>query len=308
MGKSYDLCCFSFISALELLQIEHLPKANAGVAVIDIFGEVTPDGPIMALLASYLGMKVGFIGNDVGHDPSGQQLKHLLERFNVSSTLAIQEELLTPRTVVLCDQQENRTWFSFLPHSLDSLLSASTEMIELSQLAYIDLYDIIKSASRRAIHVANQQGVPLFINLGGDELSEQDVMLLRHAQVAILQTSLDVDDQRKPHEYAKKLHDLVQPEITIITLAHKGLVYATTSVIKRIPAYVVPVIHCCGAGAAFSAGFAYAYLHRWEQERALRFASALGGLYCTVKNGFGVFSLDSVLDFMMKQEPMQQKE
>ena len=290
MGKSYDLCCFSFISALELLQIERLPKANAGVAVIDIFGEVTPDGPIAALLASYLGMKVGFIGNDVGNDPSGQQLKHLLDRFAISSTLKIQEELSTPRTVVLCDQQENRTWFSFLPHSLDSLLSASTEMIELSQLAYIDLYDIIKSASRRAIRAANQQGIPLFINLGGDDLSEQDVTLLRDAHVAIIQTSLDVGDHRKPDEYAKKLHDLIQPEITIITLARKGLVYATASVIKQIPAYVVPVLHCCGAGAAFSAGFAYAYLHQWDLIKALRFASALGGLYCTVKNGFGVFS------------------
>jgi sugar/nucleoside kinase (ribokinase family) len=181
-------------------------------------------------------------------------------------------------------------------------------MIELSRLAYIDLYAIIKSASRRALHAASQQGIPLFINLGGDDLSEQDVTVLHGAHVAILQTSLDPDDQRKPFEYAKKLHDLVQPEITIITLAQKGLVYVTNGVVKQIPAYVVPVLHCCGAGAAFSAGFAYAYLHQWELIKALRFASALGGLYCTVKNGFGVFSLDHVLDFMMKQEPTLQKE
>lgn len=97
-----DLCCFSFISALQILQIEKYPRANAGARVLDIFGTVTPDGAIMALLASCLGLKVGLVSNNVGDDAAGQQLTRLLEYFKISSTVTSQHDVSTPLTIVLC--------------------------------------------------------------------------------------------------------------------------------------------------------------------------------------------------------------
>jgi len=308
MHKVLDLSCFSFLSALDVLLIERLPQANAGTAVLDMFGEATPDGPIVALLASYLGLKVGLMGNNVGDDARGQKIVDVLNQFHISSTITMQRDLCTPKTIVLCDQEQNRTWFSFLPHGLEGLLSVNLDLIAISKLVYVDLYAIMRSASRRAIVTASQHAVPLFVNLGGDELEEQDVALLRHTNVAIIQTSLDAHSQRKPDDYAKELLDLIEPEIVIVTLAESGLIYATQSEVRHLRAYSLATLHSCGAGAAFSAGFACAYLQGWARETSLRFASALGGLYCTVKNGFGQFSLQYVLDFLKEQEANNEKD
>jgi sugar/nucleoside kinase (ribokinase family) len=189
-----------------------------------------------------------------------------------------------------------------LPEVLEHLLSADLEMLTLSRFVYVDLYEIIRKASVRAVQRASQCTVPLFINLGGDHLQEQDIILLRNAHVAVLQTSLDESSQRRPEDYAKELQDLIQPEVTIVTLAQRGLICVTASAIMNIPAYSVHTIHSSGAGAAFSAGFAYAYLQRWHIEKSLHFASALGGLFCTVKDGFGRFTPEYILDFVEKQE------
>lgn len=295
----FDLCCFSFISSLQILQIQRYPQANFGETIQDIFGVVTPDGPIIAILASFLGLSTGLISNPMGADNTGEQLSLLLEHFNISTTVKHhQHGLSTPSTVVLCDQQENRTWFSFLPMVAENLLSADLEMMNVSHLTYIDFYKVIKEASRRAIDYASQNTIPLFINLGGDALEKQDVLLLRNSNASIVQTNTDLTTRQAAEDYVKELQDLIQPKITIVTQAQRGLVCATEKEVLYVPAYKISTIHSNGAGAAFSAGFAYAYRMKWDINKSLLFASALGGLYCTVKNGFGRFTAADILNFI----------
>jgi len=300
-----DLCCFSFTSSLHVLRVKHYPRANSGTTVSDLYGVIAPDAPIMALLASYLGLKVGLISNNVGYDAVGEQLIGLLSNFNVYTTVTAQTGLVTPVTVVLYDQKEIRTWFSFLPNVIESLLSIDLEMAKLTRLMYVDLYKIINEASLRAIRFASQHDTPLFVNLGGDPLNKQAVRVLRKAKVAIVQTSLDELSKREPDDYIREIQDLIQPDLSIVTLAQKGLVCATASSLIQLPAYIFQTIHSNGAGAAFSAGFAYAYLNGWDLEKSLNFASALGGMYCTVKDGFGKFPAEVILDFIDEQAKLK---
>lgn len=300
-----DLCCFGFVSHVQILTVEHYPKANSGTLVSDVFASITPDAPIMALVASHLGLDVGLVSNNVGSDTPGRFITDLLSNFGINTTVVNVGDHPTPQTVVICDLQDNRTWFSFLPKVQENLLLTDFEMFKSSKLVYIDMYTVIRKASIRAIRYASEHRIPLFVNLGGEPLSREMTHLLREANVAIIQTSWDdFSDERAndyAKDYAKVIQESIQPEFTIVTLAKKGAICATPLDLLHVPAYSFQTIHSNGAGAAFSAGFAYAYLCQWDLEKSMRFASALGGLFCTVTNGFSKFSTNYVLNIIQEQ-------
>ena len=294
----FDLCCFSFLSALRVLHIESYPQPNSGSIASDMLGTITPDGPIVALLAASLGLKVSLVSNNVGDDFTGNQLIQLLGEYNIHTTATVRKDITTPLTIGLYDRQENRTWFSFLPHVVDGLLSSNLEMLKSSRMAYIDIYAILSEATPRVIHYAVEHHIPLFINLGGDHLSEKMVQLMRNAHVLVVQTGIDSSSQIEPEQYAREIQKQAQSDLAIVTLGSQGAFCATSTTCIHIPAYELQIIHTDGAGAAFSAGLAYALLNEWNVKQSMKFASALGGLYCTERDGFGKFSSDLVLEFI----------
>lgn len=296
-----DFYCFDYISSLCLMQVNQYPKANTGSVASDLFGIVTPDAPIVALLASYLGLEVGLISNDVGNDLSGKQLTRFLERLNVRSTVTNKNGFQTPYTVVISDLQNTRTWFAFLPAVKEHLLTTELAMLQRVKLAYVDFYAVIREASIQAIQYANQYNTPLFVNLAGDPLNDKLIGLLYKSNTAVVQTSSDNLSGEDAKTYLLFLHQSIQPRITILTLADKGAFCVTNTDIIYVPAFEFQTIHSNGAGAAFSAGFAYAYLQNWNLDQSMRFASVLGGLFCTVKDGFGKFSAEQVLHYTQTQ-------
>ena len=298
-----DICCFGFISALEILKVERYPDANSRSLVTDTFGIITPDAPIVALLASYLGLDIGLVSYSIGNDMTGQQLTRLLQKFSIISTVVNTDDTETPQTIVVCDQENNRTWFSFLPMAEERLLQTDLSLFNTCKLAYIDVYEIIRMASIRVIRYAINRGIPMFLNLGGDPLTEELVALLDKSEIAIIQTSLDKSGEQEALTFAKELHNTLQPQITIVTLAEAGTLYLTRSADFHVPAYQFQTIHSNGAGAAFSAGFAYAFLRGYEIHSAVRFASALGGMYCTVHDGFGRFLPQHIWEFIEQRGP-----
>jgi sugar/nucleoside kinase (ribokinase family) len=301
MSNVLDVCCFSFVSSLRLLSVDEYPQPNSGTLVKDVFGQVTPDGPIVALLLSYLGSKVGLICNNVGTDNQGKEILDLLSLFNILSTASVQIDLITPTSIVVCDKNGNRTWFALLSGVMEHLLTVDLHLMKSAKLTYIDFYRILYTASTRVIQCAIENGLQLFINLGGDPLSRQALEILQDASVAIVQTSLTVSSGMDPEEYALELLNSTKAEIVLVTLAEKGLVCVTSKEVLHIPAYTLQTVHSNGAGAAFSAGFAYGYVNKWALKKTLKFAAALGGLFCTVKNGFGKFSVDTVFEFIKGQ-------
>ena len=300
-----DLSCFGFLSSLQVMQIDSFPRANAGVLVSDMFGIVTPDAPILALLASSLGLKVGLVSNNVGMDAKGREITRLLAEYGIQSTVASHQECKTPQTVVLWDRTGGRTWFSYLPNVLDGLSSADLSLMGSCKLAYVDLYAVIRQASMGAIRESMARMTPLFINLGGDSLAPEDAFALSEGNVAIVQTSWDGQSDIEPKALATRLKDMTGAEIVLVTMASRGALCLAQSSMMYVPAYKLATIHSNGAGAAFSAGIGCGYLQGWDLVRTLSFASALGGLFCTVPNGFGLFSVDHILAFMQENQSLQ---
>lgn len=297
----FDLSCFGIISALQIFRVGLYPSANSGCLVSETFGFITPDAPIVALLAAHLGLNVGLVSHEVGDDSAGKQLVDVLSAYSVRSTVSLSKDSITPQTIVISDDQENRTWFSYLPHVAERLLDADLGFLKESHLAYVDFYKIICEASLRAVQYAVQHQIPLFINLGGDSPSSEAILLLREAKVAVVQTSLDMASPEQAKRYIEELRDTFKSSIIIVTLSKNGCVCATLSDMIHVPAYQLNTIHSNGAGAAFSAGFAYAYTKKWTLEQSLLFASAFGGLYCTTRSGIGEFTSTDILNLVAEQ-------
>lgn len=300
-NRQLDLCCFSYVAPAQILRIEQYPRAGYGAEVLEIVKTIAADGPMVLLAASRLGLNVGLIGNQVGADTASRELVDVLTNENVSTTVSTSSNTTTaPLTLILDDLYGSRTWFSYLPTVGDDLLRADLSMLSRSSLAYIDLYAIIREASIRAVEYASRSKVPIFINLGGSPLTRELANTLRNKGIVVVQTNIDKFSEEKPKQLAGEILQLIEPEVVLITLGEQGAVYLSSQESVHVPAYKVDATHTHGAGAAFSAGYAFAYLNNWTAADSLRFACALGAMSCTGVDGFRRFSRQDVLEFIQE--------
>ena len=63
-------------------------------------------------------------------------------------------------------------------------------------------------------------------------------------------------------------------DVSIITLAERGAIVATTDDIYEIPPLTKNAVDCTGAGDAFAAGFLFSYVREKDTRKAGMFASA----------------------------------
>jgi sugar/nucleoside kinase (ribokinase family) len=80
----------------------------------------------------------------------------------------------------------------------------------------------------------------------------------------------------------------------LITLAGEGCLGLQGSEVVRVHAPEVEAVDGCGAGATFSSGFIYAYLHGWPLAEALRFATSAASLKVT-RVGYEMFAVDQIM-------------
>lgn len=297
-NKELDLSCFSYLATARVLSIDEYPKPNYGAEVRRVIDTLAADGPMVAIAASHLGMKVGVITNAVGQDAEGEEILRRFKRNNVITEIRIDSSLKTPFVIVLSDKEGNREWFPYTPRAVEELKNVKLELIGKSLLAYIDYYSITRDAANRAVEFAYERDIPLLLNLGGSPLEAKERIFLKGKNIKILQPNLDYGGVSDGYILARKLFENVRPEISIVTLGEKGAVAVSSSGEFHARAYSVDVLHLHGAGAAFSAGFAFGYLKGWNTQGSLEFACALGSLNCTVETGFDTFSQEDVEKFM----------
>lgn len=301
MSKELDLGCFSYVASARVLGIEEYPKPNYGAEVKDVIDTLAADAPMVAVAASHLGLNVGLVGNAIGTDSEGNAIIERFNRNNINLEVSQRTDIKTPFIVVLSDKTGNREWFPYLPNVAADLEQINLDILGRSSLAYIDYYQVIQSASLRAIDFAKISKIPSFVNLGGTPLTPEIIGSLSRKDIAIVQTNLDEQDAPNAGVLAQTIMSSVKPEIAIVTLGSKGAVALKGQELLATPAQKVSVRHLHGAGATFSAGFAYGYLKNMDIKYSLRFACALGSMNCTVETGFDAFSVSDVEEFL-KQE------
>jgi bifunctional ADP-heptose synthase (sugar kinase/adenylyltransferase) len=82
-------------------------------------------------------------------------------------------------------------------------------------------------------------------------------------------------------------------QTAIITMASQGCMVVQGEEIIRVHAPKVKAVDGSGAGATFSSGYIYGYLHGWNLEESTRFAIAAASLKVT-RPGLKMFSVKEI--------------
>src|ERR1700690_1633610 len=283
---------FGMLTSVAIMVVNQLPEHNTGALVKDVNEFIFDDAAIVACLLRQWDVPTAMIGTAVGDDLRGHNLANQLQEWGVQSQVRFSKEFKTPLEVDVSDETGARTYFwQRAPEGLNPLDSADLSYLKQARLLYVDWYDgdhII-----RAMDHAIQLGLPVFLNLEHGH-ADPDI-LKRYAGRAVFCQAVTDAAQRgdeSPIDVAKKIMD-VGVKTALITMAEDGCLAVQGDQILSIHAPKVRAVDGCGAGATFSAGFIYGYLHEWDLEKSLRFATAAASLKVT-RAGLQMFPVKEI--------------
>lgn len=273
-----DLVCVSYLADAGIQHVTDYPAANHGAIITATSDSIAADGPITALTAGTLGLRVGLISNQIGPDPEGQRLLATLDHARVQHTIDPALPGTTPKLTVITDDAGTRTWFAWLDHAYTQLAVTDLSMIATARLAYIDCYTAITKAAARAIRFAER--TPLILNLGSDKLHP------RHPAGGTRSPDHGHPDQHRRNRRERRRgagHRHVRQGSAPSGGRH-GAIALTRDGLHRTSAPQALVRHTHGAGAAFSAGYAHTLLRGGTVDEALAAGCRLGTDHCAGRN------------------------
>jgi sugar/nucleoside kinase (ribokinase family) len=279
------------ITPAVVMLVDDFPQHNTGVPVKEVGEFVFDDASIVAGLLREWSVPTGLIGTVLGDDPAGHRVADKLNALGILGQVRFSSNTTTSLEVNISDPSGGRTFFwQRPPDTLASLDTADLTLLTGARLLYVDWYD--GDHILRPMRAAEQKDIPVFLNL---EYGHQEPDILeRYTQgTTICQVITDpAQSKRNPLAVAQKVLR-TGVETVLVTLWAGGCLVAQGTEAIRILGPTVPTIDGCGAGATFSAGFIYGYLHGWDMEKAARFATAAASLKCTVI-GPRTFPVDEV--------------
>jgi sugar/nucleoside kinase (ribokinase family) len=281
MTDAVDLACFSYLASARLLTVDRYPAADTGTEVHGVLHSLAGDGPITALTAAGLGLDCALAANRVGPDAAGTLLLDQLEAAGIRHSLTGRADGPTPEITVVTDRHGTRTWFAHLTHATSELPATDLTWLTRARAAYIDCYRAITQPATRAIQAAAHAGVPVILNLGSDPVHPAIERAAHGAEVIAVQTGLPEQQADRADATADALFHRLHPTAAVVTIGGHGAVARTSTARHRAPAGQGPITHTHGAGAAFSAGFAAAYLAGRHIPACLRLACTTGTAHCT---------------------------
>ena len=283
---------FGMLTPVAIMVVEQLPKHNTGALVKEVSEFVFDDAAIIACLLRQWDVPAAMIGTAVGDDPRGHMLAQQLETWGVQGRVRHSRDIRTPWEVDISDETGARTYFwERSPLVLNTLDTADLSLIKGAGILYVDWYD--GDHILRAMDEAIRLGVPVFLNF---EYGHADTDLLKRyaGRAKICQAVTDAAQlgEVSPLEVAQMLLR-TGIQTALITLAGEGCLAMHDSEVVHVHAPSLHVVDGCGAGATFSAGYIYGYLHGWDLEKSARFATAAASLKVT-RPGLRMFPLDEI--------------
>ncbi len=277
-GTALDLVCVSYLARTQVLGVTAYPTANGGAVVNRIASSIGADGPLAAVTAAQLGLRVGLVTNAVGADDAGHRMLDWFDSFGIRHGIAAVADYDTPELTVVADDSGTRTWFALLRQAASELFTANLHLLAHARITYVDCYDIIREAAVRAITAAN--ATELVLNLGGDRPDKHIVEAASQRTVIAVQASLDEADATGASHLAEDLFKKMGAAVAVVTVGRLGAVAFDRAGLHRASAPPVRVTHTHGAGAAFSAGYIRAILAGSDTPTALREGCEAGAAHC----------------------------
>jgi len=261
-----------------------------------------------ASVLSQLGANVAFLGM-VGNDGFGDFIVSKLNEANVNTEhVARSSEASTPATVVMIDDQGERT---FLHHSgtaahfsdkdIDETLLAEASWVHWGGPAVTPGLD--GEPAGRTLKQAKENGCVTSLDTcydGSGKWFERIEPALPHTDYVM--SSLE---EARAYTGCESQEDIAAfflghgAKGVIVKLGKNGIFASDGDLAFTIPAHDVDVVDTTGAGDAACAGFIQAQLRGWNFEESVRLANAVGGLTVQRMGGAeAVSSLDDAVALM----------
>jgi sugar/nucleoside kinase (ribokinase family) len=285
----FDLACFGYLSMAKLIKMTGFPVENSVSAVSRIVPTVAADAPIVALLSAQLGLTSVLFSNEIQDTEENRYIFSALDHHALRTSIKAAKSSVTPQMFIIESPYESKTILTFMPDIFEQLTSISLQALDNARLVYVDLYTEILEASLRTIRYAIQKGIPVFLNLSSHDLDLKLAAIKNLKGITIIQVSNLF--QEDPRMLVDTILSKTKAQMALVTLGQRGVLGANKSMIIEVPALKIKEVETHhGAGAAFSAGFAFAHLGDFGFKDALVCACALGGVTRQVPNGLGQHS------------------
>ncbi len=232
-----------------------------------------------------LGLQMIALGT-VGDDTFGHLILTALQRENINTEYIVQTPGTTTTTVVvLVDGQGNHVFLGAYGEGPNVIMPSSwMRAIDSSQAIFSYGYTLqdkrMAASCQQALDYAAERGIPIFFDPGPEMArtnQAQREFVLTHSQV-LLMTEDEIPILAGGRTGLDAARDMLTlgPLAICIKRGAKGCVLFTRDGIYEHPGYPVVVRDTNAAGDAFAAAFIDAWLSRWEPDRLLAFANAVG--------------------------------
>ncbi len=241
----------------------------------------------------------------IGDDPSGRRIRTRLEQVGVDTDfLMVSQKYRTAAYIALYDEQKA------LIHSLDDMrvMASITAQFIYRQRGLIHDADMVvmdsnlsAAAINSVMKQATAKNIPVVADPTSTSLAAKLIphlknlyMVTPNAAEAEVLTGGTVKTRGQAIKAAQKLVTK-GIDIAVVTLAEKGVVYATSDTSGHVPALSTNVVDITGASDALSAAIIFALLNDFPVDEAVRLGA--GAAFLTLQTEDSVVN-DLTLDLL----------
>ncbi len=251
-------------------------------------------GPVATGLvaAQKLGADTAYIGV-MSDDSGGKFLKEDFIKYGVNTDLIeVKSGYRSFASVLwLCLDTATRTCVfdkgDLPPLELNEI---QKQAIKEAEILMVDGNEM--DAAVEAAKIAKDNGTKVLYDCGGLYDGVEKLLALTDIMIPSEEFSLGHTGCKTPEEAAKKLYEIYNPEVVVITQGKKGgLIYDGNDIIYY-PIYPANVIDSNGSGDVFHGAFAAGVTKGFDYLKCCHFSSAVSALKCQ-----GLGARESVPDF-----------
>ncbi|MEM2964891.1 MAG: carbohydrate kinase family protein [Candidatus Bathyarchaeia archaeon] len=288
MAERLDLVAVGAANVDLIMLVDKFAGADEEVSAKGFRLEGGGSAANVAVGASRLGLKAGFIGN-IGTDVFGSILEKSFKEEGVDITHLKKLNSQTGVAVCVVDGKGersiyvyNETNLMFSEKQLDEAYIASSRCVYVSSMQG----ELAFKAIKHLCDIAYVHGVPVFFD-PGHILAEKGIQGLRKTleKSTILklnrEESVMLTGTRNVEEASLKIlaHG---PSVVLITLGEEGCYLRTSSLGRQIPGYKsFKAVDRTGAGDSFNAAFIAGFLKGWSLEKCVKFGNLVAGVSVT---------------------------
>ena len=231
--------------------------------------------------ASKLGAKCGYIGI-LSDDEGGNFLLNDFEKYDIDTSNVVIERGYASFSsyVIINEENSTRTCVAYrgdLPEF--TLNDIQKQSIKNAKILMVDGNELM--AAIQAAKCAKENNTKVLYDAGSiydgiDELLPYVDILIPSEEFALKYTGA-----RETEIAAKKLFNLLRPDVIVITEGKNGGILYDGSECIRYPSFKVKEVDTNGAGDVFHGAFAFAQIQGYDYYKSCVFASAASALKCT---------------------------